>query len=77
MTQVTAWTGCRAAQGVKAGGFGSMFEIGMWSIVQWLGPPVVPFCQPFWGEGSNKNDKTEKKLVPTYSNLSTGGTRWR
>ena len=37
----------------------------------------VPQCPRFnqlLGEGSpSKIDKTEKKLVPTYSNLSTGG----
>ena len=35
------------------------------------GPPVVPtFTNFFWGGSPTKRDQTEKKWVPTYSNLS-------
>ena len=37
-----------------------------------LGPPVVPF-DPFLGECSPSTIDYRKKLVPTSSNLSTGG----
>ena len=37
-----------------------------------LGPPIVPF-DPFLEEGSPTKIDDKKKLVPTYSNLSTGG----
>ena len=39
-----------------------------------LGPPVVPFY-PFFGEGSPTKIDYRIKLVPSYSNLSTGGPR--
>ena len=39
-----------------------------------LGPPVVPFL-PFFGGGSPTKIDYSKKLVPTYSNLSTEGPR--
>ena len=38
-----------------------------------LGPPVVPFLTLFGGEGSPTKTDVLKKLVPTYSNLFTGG----
>ena len=39
-----------------------------------LGPPLVPFCQLFWGGGfPYSNRLQEKDIVPTYSKRSTGG----
>ena len=41
-----------------------------------LGPPIVPFLTPFFGwEGSPTKIDYSKKLVPTYSSLSTGGPK--
>ena len=39
-----------------------------------LGPPVVPFLNPFWGEGSPTKIDYRKKGYP-FSSLSTGGPR--